>query len=144
MNQSNFPSGDLTYTFTRDGQRYTVTSQVKSGSFVVETDDTIYFTDKFYRNDEEKFLRFDVDEYTLQVDDIKGVVVHRTARIEAADRTVEALEKARRLAGAPTKAKFRIESFYVGQNELGQNKLVIENIDEPSPVMVEFYWKEAL
>lgn len=68
----------------------------------------------------------------------KQVKVGRTARIEASDRTAEALEKARRLIGAPKFARFRVEPYQWG----GGSELVIESFTVPRPVGVEFYWEE--
>lgn len=69
---------------------------------------------------------------------VAGKVYH-TARIEASDRTVLAVEAARAHAGAPVRAKFKFvgfgPAFLEGQIVIG---------DEPAPVDVEFSWVEHL
>lgn len=67
------------------------------------------------------------------------VIVHRTASVLAADRTVEAFEQARKRAGAPKSAKISVGDYMRMSNEL-----VVENLDEPRPVNVEFRWKEEV
>lgn len=97
------------------------------GSSVFKTSDTTTVTAEF-------------DDYTVVVKEpIVATVVH-TASILAEDRTVEAYERARRLAGAPKRAKMRVGDF---QN-YGGGELVLENLDEPNPIQVEFRWKEEV
>lgn len=69
-----------------------------------------------------------------------GQEVRRTASVLASDRTVEAFEAARVAVGAPKKAKIRAGGIEYG---LGR-ELVVEDLDAPSPIMVEFVWKEKV
>lgn len=73
--------------------------------------------------------------------DVERVRVGRTARIEAEDRTVAALEAARVRAGVPEKAKYRLSD---GPQYFHEGELTIRPWDEPRPVSVEFYWEDEV
>lgn len=144
MSRVNLEGAELTLTGNADGQNITLTGKVKNVRLNVdhgyEHYRPFYGIDKIVRDTSRYSIEFDRDDegvaYKMQV---KGIDVTRTARIEASDRTAEAIEKARVRAGAPEKAKFRINDFGRMTDEL-----VIEYLDKPSPVMVEFYWKETV
>jgi hypothetical protein len=65
--------------------------------------------------------------------------VKRRCSIMALDRTAAAIERARKTVGAPEKAKFRFGDYYSMNGEL-----VVENVEEPNPIQVEFYWNEEV
>lgn len=127
------------------GRDVTLTGNVKNLAVKkVETDyrasswtmDKIGPRDRYY-------IEFDDDDsgnqfylkYSEKIPDLGEVM--RTARVQAPDRTAAAIEKARRAVGAPENAKFRFDDF----QQMGGG-LVIENLDNATPVWVEFRWKD--
>ena len=81
-----------------------------------------------------------VDGWNVTVKEPVEKEVFHTATVEADDRTVEAIERARVLAGAPSNAKIRVGN---AMNYYGSGELVVENLDEPNPIQVEFRWREG-
>jgi len=75
---------------------------------------------------------------TRPVKQVKTVL--RTARVEATDRTAAAIEAARVACGAPTGAKFKLER----DARFREYELVIEDLDSPNPIAVEFRWQEEV
>lgn len=156
MSRVNLEGAELTITGNADGQPVTVTGKVKNVKLNVdhgfERYRPSYGIDAIVRDTSRYSIEFDRDDegfaFKMQV---KGGDVTRTARIEASDRTAAAIEKARVRAGAPENAKFRISDDVrlndnVRMGDFGRmtDELVAENLDEPSPIMVEFYWKETV
>lgn len=99
-----------------------------------------YYGSSIFRESDTTTVTATFDTYNVTVKEkVVATVVH-TASILADDRTVEAYERARRLAGAPKSAKMRVGDF---QN-YGGGELVLENLDEPNPIQVEFRWREEV
>ena len=61
------------------------------------------------------------------------VSVERTAQIVAQDKTVEALEVARKRVGAPESAKFHLSLL------LRDKGMYVSSLDKPQPVTVTFF-----
>lgn len=100
----------------------------------------------FARSNTRHFIKGEfVDEYQIKVDKKSPekprelTTVIRTAVVEARDRTSVAFEEARKLVGAPGNAKIRVGSTWQNPGEF-----VIEDLNNPSPVQVEFRWKDKV
>jgi len=127
---------------THSGKGYELTGDVSEANIVVSRAESQFY-DKYLPVSEDTtyWLKFKIKEptgvaYTVQLDTVD---VERTARILADDRTAAALEAARVRVGAPEKAKIRYGDFMRNDGELR----VLE-LDEPAPIMVEFYWNERV
>jgi len=131
---------------TTSGKDYTLTADVEkvvivNDREVAEINSWETYTPYSVLTSSEYYLKFKIKEptgvaYTVQLDTVD---VERTARILADDRTAAALEAARVRVGAPEKAKIRYGDFMRNDGELR----VLE-LDEPAPIMVEFYWNERV
>lgn len=136
--QVDLEDGKVTVTGNAGGHPITLEGKIKNCTLKVERsrDDSEYFGRPFlFVNNERYFLEFDVVDgtaYTIKT--APRVAVERTARIEAVDRTVEALEKARGQAGAPKNARFTLSRMLDRTAEL--------QVGKPTPIVVEFYWSE--
>lgn len=134
----NLEGGRVVVTGNADGYPVTLEGNIKNVTIKAERDCEHNGWDrKFFLSDRTNyFLEFDTDNengtaYTLKVPTVQ---VLRTATVQAADRTVEALEKAREAVGAPKNARVRMGNIMKNEG------LVI--VDEPTPIEVEFRWTE--
>lgn len=134
----NLENGRVVVTGNADGYPVTLEGNIKNVTIKAERDCEYNGWDrKFFLSDRTNyFLEFDTDNengtaYTLKVPTVQ---VLRTATVQAADRTVEALEKAREAVGAPKNARVRMGNIMKNEG------LVI--VDEPTPIEVEFRWTE--
>ena len=131
---------------TFDGKSYELTGDVEKVVIVCEEafeEYNTYTGKKVLWGDKEYWLKFKIKDdptgsiaYKIQME---TVTVSRSARILADDRTAAAYEAARVRCGAPEKAKMRLDHSFSSKPEL-----TVENLDEPNPIMVEFYWKEEV
>lgn len=138
MTRLNLEGAAVVITGHADGYPVTLKGNIKNVDISVErADHTQTFTGNYALSDDSRyFLEFDADNdrgtaYTVE---IPTTNVKHTARIEAVDRTVEAIEKARKAVGAPKKARFRLGKPLTSEAVL--------TVDAPTPIEVEFYWTE--
>ena len=130
---------------THSGKGYELTGDVSEANIVVSRAESQFY-DKYLPVSEDTtyWLKFKIREntdgvmeaYRVQLDTVD---VERTARILADDRTAAAIEAARVRVGAPEKAKVRFGDFMRNDGELR-----VLAVDEPNPIMLEFYWTEKV
>lgn len=134
--QLSLKDAHVVLTGTHEGHPFVLEGDVDSVSVQSKSRHDRYFDSRIIKDAAEYRLNFKPDSngvaYTIKT---RPVRVERTARVQATDRTVESIENARVVAGAPSNAKFRYSNIM--RDDEG---LQIKPWDAPRPVDVEFYW----